>query len=187
MPQQCPQPCSRPLLTHPSAADSWHSQASLGQSLVMSLLLFSGSWCTQGFVHALQESVSPVPCKFCNQIPLASKVKFPLPDPQVGKSVVGPRTFLTVWEFLCYNCSAVYGSSAQWLYGEVNGNFQEGLCNRLCDQVASLRALAPAEGHCWPVPLQETQTHVWLSLWGLVHTRFCLSPLNISHRYGVWF
>ena len=32
--------------------------------------------CT-GFVCALQESVSPVLCKFCNQIPLVSKVKFP--------------------------------------------------------------------------------------------------------------
>ena len=28
------------------------------------LLLSSGSWCTQGFVSALQESVSPVLCKF---------------------------------------------------------------------------------------------------------------------------
>ena len=48
-----------------------------------------GLWCHQGlmflsmphsimlsFVCALQESVSPILCKFCNQIPLASKVKF---------------------------------------------------------------------------------------------------------------
>ena len=35
------------------------SQASLGQSLVGSLLLSPGSWCTQGFVCVLQESVSP--------------------------------------------------------------------------------------------------------------------------------
>ena len=40
-----------------------HSQASLGQSLVGLLLLSSGSWCTQGSVCALQESVSPVLCK----------------------------------------------------------------------------------------------------------------------------
>ena len=53
-----------------------HSQASLGQSLVESLLLSPGSWCTQGFACALQESFSPVLCKFCNQIPLASKVNF---------------------------------------------------------------------------------------------------------------
>ena len=54
-----------------------HSQASLHQSLVGSLLLSSGFWCTQGFVCAFQEFVSPVLWKFCNQIPLASKVKFP--------------------------------------------------------------------------------------------------------------
>ena len=58
---QCPQPCSRPPLTHTSAGDCW---ASLGQSLVGSLLLSPGSWCTQGFVCVLQESVSPVQCKF---------------------------------------------------------------------------------------------------------------------------
>ena len=39
-----------------------HSQGSLGQSLVGSLLLSPGSWCTQGFICALQESVSPVLC-----------------------------------------------------------------------------------------------------------------------------
>ena len=41
------------------------SQAGLGQSLVGSLLLSPGSWYTQGSVCALQESVSPVLCKFC--------------------------------------------------------------------------------------------------------------------------
>ena len=41
-----------------------HSRASLGQSLVGSLLLSPGSWCAQGSVCALQESVSPVVCKF---------------------------------------------------------------------------------------------------------------------------
>ena len=35
-----------------------HSRASLGQSLVGSLLLSPGSWCAQGSVCALQESVS---------------------------------------------------------------------------------------------------------------------------------
>ena len=40
------------------------SQASLGQSHLGSLLLCPGSWCTQGFVCVLQESVSPVRCKF---------------------------------------------------------------------------------------------------------------------------
>ena len=35
-----------------------HSWACLGQSLVGSLLLSPGSWCTQDFVCALQESVA---------------------------------------------------------------------------------------------------------------------------------
>ena len=72
---QCPRPCSRPLLTHASTGESWTATESLAQSLVGSLFLSPGSWCTQGFVCALQESVSPGLWKFCNQIPLASKVK----------------------------------------------------------------------------------------------------------------
>ena len=67
-------PNCRPM---PPTETPGHSQASLAQSLVGSLLLSPGSWCTQGFVCALQESVSPVLWKFCNQIPLAFKVKFP--------------------------------------------------------------------------------------------------------------
>ena len=46
-----------------------HSQASLGQSPVGSLLLSPGTWCAQGFVCALQESVSPVLCKFQSPCP----------------------------------------------------------------------------------------------------------------------
>ena len=41
-----------------------HSWASLGQSLVESLLPSPGSWCTQGSVCTLQESVSQDLCKF---------------------------------------------------------------------------------------------------------------------------
>ena len=47
----------------PSPEAPVHSWASLGQSLVGSLLLSPGSWCAQGSVCALQESVSPVLCK----------------------------------------------------------------------------------------------------------------------------
>ena len=41
-----------------------HSRASLGQSLVGSLLLSSGSWCALGSVCTHRESVFPVLCKF---------------------------------------------------------------------------------------------------------------------------
>ena len=79
---QCPWPCSRPLLTHISARDSWTLTGRSGSVSCGSLLLSPGSWCTQVLcvcvcVCALQESISPVLCKVCNQIPLASKVKFP--------------------------------------------------------------------------------------------------------------
>ena len=47
-----------PLLDTPG-----HWQASLAQYLVGSFLLSPGFWCTQGFVCALQESVSPFLCK----------------------------------------------------------------------------------------------------------------------------
>ena len=43
-----------------------------------SLLLSPGSWCTQGFVWILKEPLfPPVLWKFCNQILLTFKVKFP--------------------------------------------------------------------------------------------------------------
>ena len=50
----------RPTPPLETPGPSW---ASLGQSLVRSLLLFPGS-CTQGSLCALQEPVSPVLCKF---------------------------------------------------------------------------------------------------------------------------
>ena len=126
-----------------------HSQASLDQSLVESLLLSPGSWCAQGFVCALQESVSLVLCKFGDQIPVASKVKFPggsqslCQIPGWESCCIGPRTFLTVREFVWYICSAVCGSSARRLYGGVNGGLlQEGLCHTLCDPGLLLQGVA---------------------------------------------
>ena len=56
------------------------------------------------FLSPPRASITPVLWKVCNQIPLTFKVRFPkdsqspFPDPQVGKSVVDPRTFSTVWE-----------------------------------------------------------------------------------------
>ena len=58
-----PNPAAGHLWSTPLLETPGHSQVSLGQSLVWSLLLSPGSWCTQGSVCALQESVSPVLCK----------------------------------------------------------------------------------------------------------------------------
>ena len=50
-------PRGSPLLTRTSTRDTQ-------TQFWLSLCGVSGSWCTQGFVCALQESVSPVLCKF---------------------------------------------------------------------------------------------------------------------------
>ena len=55
------QPCSRPQQTHTSAETPGHSWASLGQSLMGSLLLYPGSWCHE-VLSVLSQSLftSPV-------------------------------------------------------------------------------------------------------------------------------
>ena len=111
----------------------------MAQSIVGTFLLSPGSQRAQSLICALQESVPPVLWKFCNEISLASKIKFPggsgevpFPDPQVGKYVVGPKIILTAREFLWYNCSKVCGSFAQQLYAGANGDLlQEYLCHIL--------------------------------------------------------
>ena len=58
---QCPNPAAGHCQPVPPPEIPGHSQASLGQSLMVSLPLSPGSWCAQGFVCALQETVSPSP------------------------------------------------------------------------------------------------------------------------------
>ena len=53
-------PWSGPPLTRASARDSWTPMGMSGSVSWGSLLLSPGSWCTQAFVCALQESVSSV-------------------------------------------------------------------------------------------------------------------------------
>ena len=102
-----PDPAAGQCAPTPPPETPGPSQASLGQSLVGSLLLSPGSWCTQGFVCPLQVSISPVLCKFCNQIPLASKVILPggsqslCPIPRLG-------SLLRVLE-LSYQCEDFFG------------------------------------------------------------------------------
>ena len=69
-----------------------HSQASLGQSLVGSLLLSPGSWCTQ-VLFVPSKSLFPQSCVSSgiksHWPPKSNSLGFSvsLPDPQVGKSV----------------------------------------------------------------------------------------------------
>ena len=55
--------------THSSGGDSWTLKASLARSLVGSLLLSTGSWCVQGLVCVLQESLIP---QFCGSYGIKS-------------------------------------------------------------------------------------------------------------------
>ena len=59
-----PNPAAGHRRPKPPPETPGHSRARLGQSLMGSLLLSPQSWCTQGSVCALQESVSPVLGKF---------------------------------------------------------------------------------------------------------------------------
>ena len=61
---QCPHPAAGHCQPIRQPETPGHAQASLGQSLMGSLLLSTGSWCAQGSVCALQKSVSPLLCKF---------------------------------------------------------------------------------------------------------------------------
>ena len=90
-----------------------HSQASLGQSLVGSLLLFPGFWCTRFFF-------------------VPSKGLFPQSFISAGSMVV----------FMATSSKRAYA----------------------IPRFAAPRAPAPAAGHCWPIPLQET----------LKHSRYCI-------------
>ena len=77
---------------------------------------------------------------------------------------MGPRTFLTVQEFLLYNFCAVCGSCARWLCGGANDNLQEGLCHTLHDP----GLLQPEPLFVWqatadlcPRRRHNTQRQVW--------------------------
>ena len=90
-----------------------------------SLLLSSGSWCTQDFVYVLQD------WNLClSQSCGSPKIKSSWPsrpsslgtlvsslDPQAEKPNMGFRTFTTVRELLWYCCSQVCGSPIQQVWG----------------------------------------------------------------------
>ena len=59
-----PSPAAGHCQPPPPLETPGHTRSSLSKSLVGLLLLSPGSWCIQGSVCALQESFSPVLCKF---------------------------------------------------------------------------------------------------------------------------
>ena len=73
----CPQPCSRPLPTHTAAGDSWTLTGKSGSVSFGVTSLFSWDLVHTKFCLCPSRVCFPVLCKFCNQIPLASKLKLP--------------------------------------------------------------------------------------------------------------
>ena len=151
-----------PLLMTPG-----HSQASLAQSLVGSLLLSPGSWCTQGFVCALQESVSPVLWKFCNQIPLAFKVKFPGGSQSLYQI---PRLGNLLWALeLLQQCEHFFRIIILQCVGCLLGGFMVGL-NPCLPGLLQSELLSPQQATADPCLCRRhsnTQRQAWLKLlWG---------------------
>ena len=159
-----------------------HSQASLAQSLVGKLFLSPGSWYTQ--VLSVP-SKCPFPPSCGNSVikshwpPRSNSLRVLSPFAKFPgcASVMGPRAFLTVQDFLWYNCSAVCGLSARWLYG---GASKEAYVTHCVTQVCCSQSPCP---HSRPLltrasigDTQHSKEDLAQSLWGLwalVHTRFC--------------
>ena len=175
---QCPWPCSRPLSTHASSGDFWTLTAKSGSvsggitapfSWVLVLTRFCLCPPSVSFPSPVEVLLSN-PTGLQSQIPRGFSVR--LPDPQVGKSVVGPWTFLTVQDFLWCNSSAVCGS-AWWLYGGAmvtSSKRTHASCRVICSQVCCSQSPCLCGRPLLTRTSQETLKHskvVWPSLWGL--------------------
>ena len=163
-------------MTHTSARGFWTLTGSLAQSLVGSLLLSLGSRCA-----------SPQSCGRCNQILLAFKVKFP-GGSQFLCRIPRLGNLLTVLELL-QQWKNFFGVTLLqlvvcWPGGSVVGLTQQ--TSQIC------RSRSPClRGRPLLTCASTGDRQVWLSLlwgpWVLVPTRFCLSPLSVSGKYGVCF
>ena len=154
-----------------------HSQASLAQFPVALLILFLGSWCSWGFVCALQESVSPVLSQFCNQSPLAFKVKFPGGSQSLWRI---PRLGNLLWVLeLLQQCKNVFGTAVLQFVGHLlSGSMVELMAASstsvyaacCASQVCCSQSPPPHGSRCSPRlhrRQSNTQRLVWLSLCGV--------------------
>ena len=152
------------------------------------------SWVLVGmrFYCILQESVSQVLWKFCNQIPLAFKFKFPggsqsfCPNPRLGNLLWALELLQQHEKLLCYDCSPVCGLSAWLICGWSHGDLlQEDFCHLphlpgLQSEPLSLRWVAADLGfHRRP---SHTQRQVWLSLLCVCGGSLLLSLHSPAHR-----
>ena len=124
-----------------------HSKASLAQSLVGTMLLFPGPG-VHKVLFVPSKNLFPQSCgssvikSHCLQSQIAWGFSVPLPDPQIGKFVVGPRTFLTLREFLWYNHSAT-----RWRTRRTCAHLLQELqnCNLLQEEPGRLQSMGSLE------------------------------------------
>ena len=150
----------------PPLESPWQSQVSLAQSLVGFLILSPGPWGTQGFACALQEPISLVLWKFCNQISVASKIKFPGGSQTLYQI---PRLGNLLVKLLWYNCSPVCELFTSSLCGGANGDLpQEDLCTMLClldlPQPELLSPWQETADPCLQRRYSNTHRQIWLRL-----------------------
>ena len=149
------------------------------------------------------KSVSPVVWKFCYQILLTLKVRFP------GSSLSPcqiPRFRSLNWVLdPSQQCENFFGRIVVQFVGHNPGGCMIGLMATsskwtydTCPTSMTIAgsALIPAPDHCWPTSWQQTLTgrSGSVSCGGycsfsciLISTIVCLCPPRISGRYGVWF
>ena len=198
---QCPWPRGRPRQPRPPPETLKHSQARMAQSLVGSLLLFPESWCAQVLLLPPGVLLSLVLWKLHNQIPLTFKVRSPGDSQSLCRI---PRLRSLFWGLeLSQHSENFFDIIVLHFMGHLPDSFIGGLtatsfkrthathrtsqdccCQSPCPYERPLLTCASSGD------TQHSKTGLAQSLWGLwvlVHTRFCLSPLSISGRYGVWF
>ena len=104
------------------------------------------------FCCALKESASPVLWKFCNQIPLASKVKFPRGSQSLCQ-IPRLESQFGVLEF-SYQCKNLFGIIVLQFVGRQLDSAMVGLMETsskrayVTPRTAAPRGPAPAAGHC---------------------------------------
>ena len=175
----------------------WDSQTLKGKSGSITCGIAAPfSWvpvCTR-FCRALHEPVSPFLWKFCNQIPLAFRVKF-LGCSQ-SQSVVGPGTFATVQELLWCNCLLVLSLLLRGcMVGLVATSSKKTYATCMPPKSAAARALSPWQAPADPCLLRgnsDTQRHVWsVSVGSLFHSmgpgvhKVSFAPSECSGGYEV--
>ena len=131
------------LLAHASTGDSWtftgkSDSVSCGNTAPFSWILAHARFCMcspslfpQSCESSAVSSTGPL-----SQISWGFSV--PLLDPQIGKSVVGPRAFLTVWDFFSILVLQFVG---RLLCGSM-------LNNAAWPRSAAASTPVPMEGHC---------------------------------------